>query len=205
MKFYLSSFRLGNNPERLIELLSENKKTAVIVNAIDDATEEERREKLEREFADLKTLGIEAEELDLRTYFGKKDALGEKISEYGLIWVRGGNTFILRRAFSYSGLDEVLKEKFQDPDFVYAGYSAGICILSPSLKGLDIVDDPHVVPEKYQPEIVWDGLSFIEYVIEPHYRSEHAESADIEKEIQYCIDNKILFKALRDGDVIIIK
>ena len=203
MKLYLSSFRLGNNPERLAKLLSDNKKAVVIVNAIDDSTKEIRKEKLEREFNDLNTLGIATEELDLRNYFGKKDELKKKLSEYGMVWIRGGNVFILRRAYAYSGFDTLLKEKLSNTDFVYAGYSAGICILAPSLKGLDIVDDPNLVPEKYKPEVIWDGLGFINYVIEPHYRSEHPESTAVEKEVQYCIDNKILFKALRDGEVLI--
>ena len=121
MKLYLSSFRLGNNPERLAKLLSDNKKAVVIVNAIDDSTKEIRKEKLEREFNDLNTLGIATEELDLRNYFGKKDELKKKLSEYGMVWIRGGNVFILRRAYAYSGFDALLKEKLSDTDFVYAG------------------------------------------------------------------------------------
>jgi len=39
----------------------------------------------------------------------------------------------------------------------------------------------------------------------PHYDSDHPESELIEKEIQRCIDKKWLFKALKDGDVIIIE
>lgn len=203
MKLYLSSFRLGNNPERLVNLLSKNKKAAVIVNAIDDAQQEVRKEKLQGELNDLRSLGIEAEELDLRDYFGKKNKLKEKLSEYGMVWIRGGNTFTLRRAYSYSGFDEILKEKVSDKEFVYAGYSAGICILAPSLKVLAIVDNPNITPEGYKSEIVWEGLNIIKYAIEPHYRSNHPESEMIEKEVQLCIDNKILFKALHDGEVII--
>jgi len=36
------------------------------------------------------------------------------------------------------------------------------------------------------------------YHISPHYDSDHEESKATDKEIKYCIDNKILFKALRD-------
>lgn len=203
MKLYLSSYRLGDNPERLAELLSANKKAAVIVNAVDDATDEVRIEKIEREINELATLGIEGEELDLRKYFDKKAELKEKLLEYGMVWVRGGNTFILRRAYRSSGFDALIKEKVEDKDFVYGGYSAGVCILAPSLKGLDIVDDPNIIPKGYQQDIIWEGLGLLDYAIAPHYRSEHPESADVEKEVQYCIDNKILFKILRDGEVLI--
>ena len=72
MKLYLSSFRLGNNPERLAGLLSSNKKAAVIINAMDFLENEIRKEKLEKEIEDLRSIGIMGEELDLRDYFGKK-------------------------------------------------------------------------------------------------------------------------------------
>src|SRR5438477_276961 len=80
VKFYLSSYRLGDNPHQLVDLLSENKKAAVIINATDDDTEEIRKEKLQREFDDLSGLGITPEEIDLRDFFGKKEALREKLT-----------------------------------------------------------------------------------------------------------------------------
>jgi dipeptidase E len=39
----------------------------------------------------------------------------------------------------------------------------------------------------------------------PHFDSDHGESANIAKEIQRCKDNDIPFKAVRDGEVIIIE
>ena len=203
MKLYLSSFHLGNDPKRLTNLLTSNKRSAVILNAVDSASERDRKQMLEVELSDLEKIGILPEELDLRDYFDKKERLNEKLKEYGMVWVRGGNTFVLRRAYAYSGFYLLLKEKIKDNDFVYAGYSAGICILSPSLKVLEIVDNPNIIPQGYKQDVIWEGLNFINYAIEPHYRSDHPESADIEKEVQRCIDNKILFVALRDGEVII--
>lgn len=66
-----------------------------------------------------------------------------------------------------------------------------------------MVDDPNIVPEGYKPEVIWDGLGFIHYAIAPHYRSDHPESAAVEKVVQYFIDNKILFIALHDGDIVL--
>ena len=71
-------------------------------------------------------------------------------------------------------------------------------------RGIDLVDDPQVVPEGYEREVVWDGLSLIDYCIAPHYRSDMEESPLIEEAVQYFIDNKMLFKALRDGQVIVV-
>lgn len=203
MKLYLSSFRLGNEPEQLVRLLAHNKKTAVIANAIDGATEQDRKLGVERELNDFHSLGLHAEEFDLRDYFGKSEELKNQLDQYGLLWIRGGNTFVLRRAMSESGLDLALKEKVSDPHFVYAGYSAAICVLAPTLKGLEFVDDPHLVPLGYQPAIIWEGLGFLTYSIAPHYRSDHPESAAVEKLVQYFIQQKMLFKALHDGEVII--
>ena len=203
MKLYLSSFRLGNNPQQLRQLISENKKVAIINNAIDHKPEQERTEKLEEEINDLQSLNLHVEELDLRNYFGKTDELKKRLEAYSGVWVRGGNTFVLRRAYAYSGFDKLLQEKLSDKEFLYAGYSAGICILAPSLHGYELVDDPNIVPQGYKPEIIWDGLGLVNYALAPHYHSEHPEAKMVEEEVQYCINNKILFKALRDGEVIV--
>jgi dipeptidase E len=203
MKLYLSSYKLGNHSGELVKMIGKNKNIAVVINSRDCYDRQEVLKRLEVELDSLKELGLTPEILDLKMYFGKKDELKDILSKYGAVYVVGGNTFVLRRAYFYSGFDELLKEKLLDNDFVYAGYSAGVCILSSSLKGLEIVDDANLVPKGYRPEIIWDGLGFINYVIEPHYRSDHPESADVEKEVQNCIDNKTLFIALHDGEVII--
>lgn len=206
MKLYLSSFRLGDNPERLRDLLSTNTKTAVIVNAIDDATEHVRTQKLDSEFKDLSSIGIPAEELDLRHYFDRKDELKRKTHEYGLVWIRGGNSFILRRAMYESGFDEILKEKAEDKDFVYAGYSAAICVVTPTLKGIELVDDPTIIPMRYNSDIIWNGLGFINYSVAPHYRTpQHPETHLIEKSVEYFMKHNMPYKTLQDGEVIIVQ
>jgi dipeptidase E len=204
MKLYLSSYRLGDKPEQLVKLLGDNKKVAVIPNALDFSTDLARREQSQkREFDDLKSIGLEAEELDLRLYFGKQKELEKKIKEYGLMWVRGGNTFVLRRALYQSGLDEVLKELAKGDDVVYGGYSAGVCVIAPTLKGVELVDDPTIVPDGYQKEIVWDGIGLVDFSFAPHYQSDHAESSVVEEMIDFYKKNAMPFRALKDGEVII--
>jgi hypothetical protein len=76
MKLYLSSSRLGDNPEQLVSLMSgQSMKCGVIVNALDSSASDVRTEIVEREVADMKNLGFDPEELDLRLYFGNKNAL----------------------------------------------------------------------------------------------------------------------------------
>ena len=204
MKLYLSSYNLGGNPEKLVELASPNKKVAIITNASDLKTVEERKEKVKEEFDHLIEIGLLPEELDLRKHFGKQKELKKKLNEFKIVWVKGGNTFILRRAMEQSGFDKLIKEKVNDSDFVYAGYSAGSCVVTPTLKGLEIVDDPITVPDGYNPKIIWEGLGFVDYSIAPHYKSNHPESAMVDETVKYFVEHKMPHKTLRDGEVIIV-
>lgn len=205
MKMYLSSFRLGDNPQQLVDLVGSNKRVAVIANSIDFGDDLERRKAgVQREIDDLKQLNLEPEEVDLRNYFGKSEKLAKKLSEFGVLWVRGGNTFILRRAFKESGMDKWLISQKDNKELVYAGYSAGVCILSPTLKGLEIVDDPNLISESYKKEVVWDGLGLISFAFAPHYKSNHPETEMVDKEVEYYIKKGVEYKALHDGEAIVI-
>lgn len=203
MKLYLSSFHLGNKSDRLSKMFLRNRNIAVIINAQDYLQQNERLVQVKREMNDLKSLSLNPEEIDLRNYFGKGDNLKKKMSEYGGIWIRGGNVFILRRAMKESGLDTIILAKTNDPTFVYSGFSAGICVLSPTLKGYEIVDDPYSIPVGYSKDVIWDGLHILPYMVAPHYKSDHPESKSVNKEVAYLIQHHIPYKTLQDGEVII--
>ena len=204
MRLYLSSYRLGNKPEELLRLLKGKESTALILNAMDFVSTEDRAADLGRETERLKSIGLEPTEVDLRQYFGKPDDLKEELAGFDLLWVRGGNAFVLRRAFRQSGLDRLLPELLEKDTLVYGGYSAGNTILVPNLAGTELVDDPNLVPKGYDPEIIWEGLGIMPYEVVPHYKSDHPESADIDISVQYLIDHHMPFIALRDGQVIIV-
>ncbi len=207
MKFYLSSYKLGDEIAKLKELIpAENKKTAYISNALDFSDDLERRKKSEQDdIEQLKELGVEIELVDLRNYFNKQSELEKKIAEFGVIWVRGGNIFVLRQAMKTSGFDTILKNLVKKDDVLYGGYSAGICVLGPTLKGMDLIDNASIKPYGDQSEIIWDGLGIINYSIIPHYKSDHLETEKAKEAVEYMVENKILFKALKDGEVIIIE
>src|SRR5215213_1204783 len=80
---------------------------------------------------------------------------------------------------------------------VYGGYSAGVCVLSPSLWGIHLADEPEVRLAGYPAEAIWEGLNIIPSYVAPHYRSDHVESAAIERTVAYYIDHKLPFVALR--------
>jgi len=203
MKYYLSSFRLGNNPQSLVSLFIKGKKVAVIGNSIDFREETERTTSIKQEIEWLNQLGLEASEIDLRKYFHKNNDLQSVLDQYNGVWVRGGNTFILRRAMLQSGFDKIIIKKDSDPNFVYGGYSAGVCVLSKDLYGLEIVDDPNVIPDNYVKEIAWKGLGLIDYYFAPHYKSDHPESELVTKEVELWKKEDKYFRVLCDGEVII--
>jgi len=43
------------------------------------------------------------------------------------------------------------------------------------------------MPDGYSCEIIWAGLGLIPFCIAPHYRSDHPESALIDKSVEYFI------------------
>ncbi len=188
----------------MLPLIGENKRTAIIMNAQDFTTLDKRQERLQREIDGLSNLGFEPVELDLRNYFGKADELKGVLSEFGFIWVRGGNVFLLRRAFKQSGFDKILQELLRNDLVAYGGFSAGVCILAPSLRGVELVDPKDDIADGYDSEVIWDGLGLLNYAIAPHYKSDHPESEDINKYVEYLIENHLLFKALRDGEAIVL-
>ncbi len=202
MKFYFSSFKIGNDPNQLKRLLSVNPKAVYISNGLDFAKPESQKKHQDWDLRELNEIGISAEHLDLRDYFGKQAQLRSKLQDVDLIYVSGGNVYDLRIAMKLSGFDEILKE-LVSTDKVYAGYSAAVCVLSPTLKGYHIVDNPN--NKTYgDHETIWDGIGLIDWQFAPHFDSDHSESEDINKEIAYYKEHGMKYKPLKDGEVIIL-
>lgn len=204
MKLYLSSYRIGNETAKLLEMLNGKKKIGYISNAMDFTTDSERRSKGEQvDINELNAIGLEIERIDLKEYFGKEKELKKKLEALGAVYVKGGNTFVLRQAMKLSGLDNILCS-MKDNDFVYAAYSAGCCVLSPDLESTKLVDDPKAFPYKLK-KTIWKGLDIIPYNFLCHFDSNHSESDDTLKELAFCVEKKIAYKTIRDGEVIIVE
>jgi dipeptidase E len=125
--------------------------------------------------------GFDAAELDLRGYFDDGNRLRRDLAGFAVTWLRGGNVLMLRYALRRSGGDAVFRDLLADEALVYAGYSAGACVLSPSLRGFEAVDDADAVARIYGAEPIWDGLALLGKAFVPHYRSsDHPETAAIE-------------------------
>lgn len=207
MNFYLSSFKLGSEIEKLKQLIVKTQGNfAYIPNARDFTTHDpdKRKKHIETDMIDFGHYCNSLELLDLKEYFYKHEILQKKIYSLDGIYVSGGNVFVLRQAMKLSGLDKIIQELPTNINFLYVGYSAGVCVLSPSLKQYAIVDNSNDYPYSQIKETIWNGLGILDFAFEPHYRSDHPESACVEKEVKYCIENKILFKTYKDGEVLII-
>lgn len=204
MKLYLSSHRFGEKPEALKKLLYGYKQhVGIILNAGDMASHEIRNERLKRVTDRFTKTGLSSEEIDLRAYFGDTKISKVDIDRFGLIWVQGGNVFILRRAYEQSGFGMLIKKLIKDDLIIYGGESAGASILGGTLEGLDIVDDIDEVPLGYDNTPIKQGLSIIDYMIVPHYKSDREESPKIDMLVEFLQEAKLPYKLLRDGEVIV--
>src|ERR1700728_1129982 len=203
MRLYLSSFELGDRPEELVALAGSAKRAAIILNALDHRPE--RRTGWLKEQTDKRTgVVFSVVELDLRRYFGAPERLKRFLSNIDLVWINGGNTFILRRAMKQSGFDMLIKSAVARDEIVYAGFSAGAVIAFDSLKGLELTDDPKEVPSGYDADIVWEGLGFVPFELAVHFKSAHPESASVDREIAFYEAAGIPYRTLRDGEVLVI-
>jgi dipeptidase E len=204
VRLYLSSYNFGNAPETLSALALDNRRAAIIMNATDVYGPSRRSEYVEANRAGLGAIGFDSDELDLRDYFAQPDQLTRALESYGLVWAVGGNSFVLRRAMAYSGFDRAATARVLEGSLVYAGFSAGAVVATPTLRGLDIDDDPTTVPHRYEDAVIVEGLSLVDYSIAPHYRSDHPESATIKRVVEYFEANRMPYTALRDGQAIVV-
>lgn len=209
MRLYLSSFRLGDHPEQLLGLLGEagvRPEIAVIANAVDEQPEDARKAGVEREVAALTSLGLRPSELDLRDLFDRPaDEAEAALSRFPALWVRGGNAFMLRYALARSGADAAVTALLKRDALVYAGYSAGACVLAPSLRGLEPCDDPDVVPGKYGEPALWEGLGVLDHAVVPHIDSPGHPETELCGIVaaNYRADGTA-HRTLRDGQALVI-
>ena len=203
MRLYLSSFDIGEWPNELLALTRGVARVAVIVDGLDNFAKE-RAKWLKAQSDKLIAMGYAVTELDLRDFFGRSGELETFLKEIGLVWINGGNTFILRRAMRQSGFDELIKAALHRDDIVYAGFSAAAVIAAPSLRGLEFVDNPNDAPPGYDQETIWDGLGLLPFAIAVHFKSDHAESMSVDREIAFYEKNSIPFRTLRDGEALVV-
>jgi dipeptidase E len=198
MCLFLSSWRIDETVKELVELVGAGARTAMVLNALDHLPDRPRDKHLEEERLVLHALGLPASELDRRLYIDRHPALRGALAQADLLWVTGGNAFVLREAVRCSGLEGLLPEHLHQDALAYGGYSAGACIAGPTLQGLELVDELKAVNKP-----IWEGLGLVDFAIVPHYRSTHPESGSIEEVVNYLKLRGIPYRVLRDGQALI--
>ena len=205
MRLYLSSERLGERAGALLAMVN-GPRVAVIANGYDGASATAReiyRTEVYDPLVEFRSLGLEPNELDLRAHFGDPASLRRRLAGYDLVWVMGGNSFVLRRAMKQSGFDNIIRDMLDADAIAYGGYAAGAVVAGPNLRGLELMDDPFEVPEGYDEPLVWSGLGLTPFAIVPHYQSRHPEAAAAEKVVSYMRARRTRFRAISDGEVIV--
>ncbi|MDI9897614.1 Type 1 glutamine amidotransferase-like domain-containing protein [Rhodococcus sp. IEGM 1381] len=171
MKLFLSSYRFGGHSDAFVQLTGPPSDLAVIANASDAWPAAARDSSLRSEFGPLRALGYRPAEVDLREYAGRPAAFERALEGFGAVWVRGGNTFVLRAQLARSGADKILIERVRGNSIAYGGYSAGACVAAPSLIGVEDADDPGEVRPATGIDTLWDGLNLVDFSIVPHLNS----------------------------------
>ena len=164
VRLYLSSYQLGSHPEEFVRMVGGERRGWVIMNALDGESDQERRvADTARQIEQLASIGLTAHDVDLRSGFDAQ-------SSPDFVWVRGGNVFVLRMAMARSGFDRWVTDRLQHDGVVYAGFSAGPCVLAPSLRGLEVCDPVDEARRVYG-EVRFDGLSILDRPVVPHLNS----------------------------------
>lgn len=189
MRLFLASQDLGNFATTLQEMVGEKKRALVISNARDYYDDEARIvANVQETLMNLANLGIAAERLDLRLYFGKQAELANLVAKanVGLIFSVGGNVICLATALRESGMDKIIKQGVAEDEFIYGGYSAGSMVASNDLSLYQISVKPgeeqlrycipDVTREIYGVNPYKQGLGLIPGYVVPHMnRSDHVD------------------------------
>jgi dipeptidase E len=196
---------LGDHADTLTAMTRHGARVAIIANALDNFPDLQRdylRDEVHPLFA---RHGFAGENLDLRAFFERNDALCAQLGEFDIVWAIGGNSFLLRRAMRASGFDTVIRPLLEQAPLVYGGWSAGAVVAAPDLFGIDNVDDPHATAPGYPPgEPVWEGLGLIGCSLVPHVESNHPESPAATASVALIRASGRAVQPLRDGEVMVV-
>ncbi|MXQ77316.1 type 1 glutamine amidotransferase-like domain-containing protein [Rhodococcus rhodochrous] len=203
MRLFLSSYRFGTDPDAFVRLGVPGR-IAVIANAADAWPASARAAAVTSEMGPLRSLGFEPKEVDLRDHLDDPDSLRQRLSDFTSVWVRGGNAFVLRAQLARSGGDAVLTDLVRSNRLVYGGYSAGACVATPSLRGIEFSDDPDEVAATCGVPVVWDGLGWVGHAIVPHAGDSLLGDDGIQRTLRYLREHGVEHVALTDDDAIVV-
>ena len=197
MKLFLASTGLSNQlAPHFFGLVGKESGTVQLAHVPNAADPYQEKPWLYETREQIAAYGITVTDLDLRL-FADPAGLCKALAAYDVVWIAGGNTFYLRYLMKRSGFDQVIRELVED-GLVYAGGSAGAIVAGPTLHGVELADDP-----AESPELIWDGLDFVDFVPVPHWEGE--DFAETTKQMKKLLDTQgFTTVPIRDSQAIII-
>ncbi len=169
MKLFLTS--AGLPPEIIEEFLKllnkkpEETQVCLIPTAADS---EPDKRYVEKDKEGLSELGFKVTEIDLKQE--NEESLNNKLKDFDVIFVAGGNTFCLLKYIRESGFDKAVKS-FLDRGGIYLGVSAGSIVAGPDISSAQwkyMFEDKNTVGLKD-----FSGMGLVDFIIVPHYMAEH--------------------------------
>lgn len=202
-RLYLSSYLLGDDPEPIRWRGAGRGRAAIVMNALDPfgAT---RLRNWDREVGLMRTLGYDAEELDLRAFVDRPGRLDSELDGTDLLWIAGGNAFTLARIMTACDFGTPIGPRLDAGALTYAGYSAAACVAGPDLAGIELMDEPEVVPDGYDPEWPATTLGLLDERIVPHWDSDHPEAQDAARAARWLAERGLAYRCLRDGEAVVV-
>lgn len=174
----------------------------VIMNAFDGVDPQLRRVDTHQQLSALAGIGLTTHEFDLRSH--NAESLAAEFGDPDFVWVRGGNVFTLRGALARSGADALIVDRLRTDSLVYAGFSAGGCVLAPSLQGLEKCDPTGDALELHG-AATFDGLNILDRPFVPHLgTSNHPEREILTQVAATYTQNDKQYWALQDGQALVI-
>jgi dipeptidase E len=114
----------------------------------------------------IRNLGFNVNVVDLREFIHRPNELETILSASDLLWVGGGNMYYLRWLLREVNADAIIKRLVEN-GAVYCGWSAGACVVGPTLLEGEKMDD--ITQAK---EVIYEGLQLVDFVMVPHIDSE---------------------------------
>lgn len=135
-----------------------------------------------------------AEVVDLNSYCD--DALFQKLINFQVVYVIGGNSFTLLEKVKSSGFDNLVPNLL-DLGIVYAGHSAGAIILGPSIEPTADIDFP-----EYANLDSYVGLNYLDFIFIPH--ADNPSYFEKIEKIQRDFSNTYNIRLFNDNQGIVI-
>lgn len=121
----------------------------------------------------------------------------DKLNDCNILLVTGGNAYQLLKNLKVSGMYNALKDFFLKDDFVYAGFSAGAMLVTPTMRLADFDSFEENKEVKFNDD---SCLGMIDFELFPHY-DESIYSGTL-KRYQIFSKNKVV--TLTDEEYLIL-